>query len=597
MPTSKEQDQTSADVEQLGLFGMDGSIPEPEPATVAQRPAAQADTAAARPTTPETDPSVTATVPVASYVRAADGHAIIVTSRGVWSPSGARVADPLTSTADLAALLDTVALSPAGASAQVWLMGEVADTIGWSFDVDALSEVPRGQHQEQGAILLAEAITATLQPLQARGWQVAGTPGHRTHLKRTVDRSTQMLDLIVDAWAWLIPTGRGNTDAQLGVLGTESNDPNRSTALPDDERGAARELARRLAWCVAHLGVLPGATGARTGAAVSDSITRARKRTQRGVVVTKAGPVPQLNPAPHGRELEDVLNWTRPVTEDDLAGVDRLITVDQRAAYLASAGMLYFGYGDPRRVQETAAATAARDGKRTPFGLWRVTLPAGASLALPDRLPLPHPRMAHDRPADAWITSESLDGLRRPVVDGGAGLDLDDLDIAQAWLWPEQAKVLEAWAKRLREARAAAEGDPAMRELVRASYAAYVGRMTKPELWAASLAQHHQPVWRASIIAHCRWRGRREAMRIAGATGRWPLRAATDSWTYAVGAAQQITTDSTALGKLREEKSTPLTDTVRAQLAAASTAEQTRRIITTALGVSGEDADSGGVDG
>ncbi|MDF3313955.1 hypothetical protein P3H15_55095, partial [Rhodococcus sp. T2V] len=47
----------------------------------------------------------------------------------------------------------------------------------------------------------------------------------------------------------------------------------------------------------------------------------------------------------------------------------------------------------------------------------------------------------------------------------------------------------------------------------------------------------HQPVWRAAIIAHCRWRGRRVAMRIGREHGRWPIRTVTDSWVYLLAGA------------------------------------------------------------
>ena len=40
--------------------------------------------------------------------------------------------------------------------------------------------------------------------------------------------------------------------------------------------------------------------------------------------------------------------------------------------------------------------------------------------------------------------------------------------------------------------------------------------MVNLDMWTATRMQHHhQLLWRAAIMAHCRWRGRRVAMRIA----------------------------------------------------------------------------------
>src|SRR3546814_2273343 len=65
-----------------------------------------------------------------------------------------------------------------------------------------------------------------------------------------------------------------------------------------------------LAWCAQHLGVLPGPTPARTGAAIVDKIKRDRTRSGKGIVVTVGGPVPPLDGEPRG-DLEPALGWTR----------------------------------------------------------------------------------------------------------------------------------------------------------------------------------------------------------------------------------------------------------------------------------------------
>ncbi|WP_206516963.1 hypothetical protein, partial [Xanthomonas arboricola] len=87
--------------------------------------------------------------------------------------------------------------------------------------------------------------------------------------------------------------------------------------------------------------------------------------------------------------------------------------------------MLEFGYGTPRHLRGENALDAARQSK-TPFGLWRVTLPPGDMLALPPALPLPHPHMLADQPVQTWITTVSLDALQTSIADGGIGAELDD---------------------------------------------------------------------------------------------------------------------------------------------------------------------------
>jgi hypothetical protein len=190
-------------------------------------------------------------------------------------------------------------------------------------------------------------------------------------------------------------------------------------------------------------------------------------------------------------------------------------------------------------------------------------------LALPPALPLPHPHMLADQPVQTWITTVSLDALQTSIADGGIGAELDDLDIIEAWVYPQQGRALDKWAKILREARKVAvdTGDTAMKRFIGACYKGYIGRMVNPDMWTAKQMQHHhQPLWRAAIIAHCRWRGRRVAMRIARETGRWPLRTVTDSWVYPLPPGIDIADDSGALGKMTLEKRAPLTEDITVML-------------------------------
>ncbi|PCK23198.1 hypothetical protein CHR55_30705 [Rhodococcus qingshengii] len=494
----------------------------------------------------------------------ADGHAVILTAAGSYTPSGAKLTGPVDSVEKLDKLIRWATLAPLGVPAQIWVVGiDACEMLGWMIDPGSEDDVEDMETlRTRAAAELTGVLEAALNPMLTAGWELRGDPGHVVHLSRTTGKFTSMIDIVIEPYVWTYwnkDFGWGNRVGDMGILGS----PDAGTYLPDEDLPAAQELGRRLAWCAKHLGVLPGPTPARTGAAVVDKIKRERTRSGKGIVVTTGGPVPPLDGEPRG-DLEPAAGWTRASLDvEDLDDTDIVVSIDQRAAYLASAGMLEFGYGKPRHLTgEKAIAAAASGAKGAPFGLWRVTLPAGNQLTLPEKLPLPHPHMLADQPVQTWITSVSLDALQSPVVDGGIGADIDDLDITEAWVYPEQGRALDKWAKILREGRKVSvdTGDVAMKRFIGACYKGYIGRMVNPDMWTAKQMQHHhQPLWRAAIIAHCRWRGRRVAMRVARETGRWPIRTVTDSWVYLLAAGEDIADDSDALGKMSVEKRTVLT--------------------------------------
>ena len=539
-------------------------------------------------TAPDMDPRPWESLPVTGD---ADGHAIIVTADATYTPSGARLTGPVDSIEKLEKLLHWAALTPHGLTAQVWFVGvDSCAQLGWTVDPGSEDDVDDLEMLRQRAAAdLTQAVAATLPPLIAAGWELRGDPGFAVHLTRQVGKATQMVDLLLEPYVWTYwnrDFGWGNRVGDMGILGN----PSAGTYLPDEDRPAARELGRRLAWSVKHLDTLPGPTPARTGAAVLDKSRRERLRTGKGIVVTAGGPIPPIDGAPRG-DFEPPAGWSRVPDSDDLDGATMLVTIDQRAAYLASAGMLSFGYGRVRNlVGDDAAATAAAD--KPPFGIWRVTLPAADQYALPQKLPLPHPAMLHDQPAHTWITTVSLEGLCAPIADGGMGLDVDDLDVTEAWVYEEQGRALDKWAKVLREARTVAvdTGDVAMKQFLGACYKGYVGRMVNPDMWTSTRMQHHhQPLWRAAIMAHCRWRGRRVAMRIARETGRWPIRTMTDSWVYLLGEGDNVADDSNALGKMTLEKHVELTDEMILAFASAETTHEVRLAVAAAYGTDTQD--------
>ncbi|MDJ0420034.1 hypothetical protein [Rhodococcus opacus] len=596
--------------EQIALFDLHEPAPAPEPGDdateIAPAEIAPAQIGSVAPPAPAaaadllnasaTEPAATPPAPVWETLPAgeeADGHALIVTAAGTYTPSGRELTGPVDSVEKLDKLVRWASLKPLGAPPQVWIVGQGAcEALGWVIDPGNEEDFDDMEAlRTRAASELTAVLQAALTPMLSAGWELRGDPGHVVHLSRSIGKFTSMVDVVIEPYVWTYwnkDFGWNNRVGEMGILGS----PTAGTYLPDDDLPAARELGRRLAWSAKHLGVLPGPTPARTGAAILDKIKRERTRSGKGIVVATAGPVPPLDGAPR-KELEPAVGWVRVPDAQDLDGVSRLVSIDQRAAYLASAGMLEFGYGQPTHLTGGAAAAAAVVGdKGAPFGLWRITLPAGQTLSLPEKLPPPHPHMRADQPVQTWVTSVSLDGLCSPVADGGIGADLDDLDISEAWVYPQQGRVLDKWAKILREARKSAVDteDAAMKSFIGSCYKGYIGRMVNPDMWTAKQMQHHhQPLWRAAIIAHCRWRGRRVAMRIAREHNRWPVRTVTDSWVYLLPDGEDIADPSDALGKMSVEKDTLLTDTLLSDLASAQDVHDVKPTIKAAFAEDDED--------
>src|SRR4029077_14965472 len=95
---------------------------------------------------------------------------------------------------------------------------------------------------------------------------------------------------------------------------------------------------------------------------------------------------------------------------------------------------------------------------------------------------------------------------------------------AAAMARPQQARTLEAWATRLREARETFRDDSALQGLVESAAADYLTALAEPDTWSAEVSRHSfPPVWAAAIATHVRFRGRRAAMRISREYRAWPV--------------------------------------------------------------------------
>lgn len=529
-------------------------------------------------------------------------HALIADSRGVWGLDRSAITrGPITSVKHLELLLDHVRtrelLAPCGAAPQLWLVGNpVCEALGWSLaglheDEQAQARLAQAQSQNQARAIakhiLSERIVASLQTQfesfdMVPGWTIRRgrdvalgdvDPGAMVPLvyRDREDGRPFRLDVFIEPEMWTL-TGRDD----LGVLGSERQ----GTALPEDEAGTAAELARRLRWMIDHLGVLPSATSSMIGAGIQDDIMRQRRRWNserkeqaRGAVVEQRSPLPTAI-APEVI-IEAPVEWSRTPTVQELSSSRLLMVVDQRASYLASAGTLELGWGEPKHVNR-ATAEQMLSADKIAFGVWKVELPALAEINADPRLPAVLPPMRYDRRVTAWITTESVHSLLDPVSDGGAGLEVDDLLVDEGYVYPERGRALEAWTKRLRQARTAAvdDGDQTMKKIVGSIYKSYVGRIANPDMWRSQYKAHHfQPMWHYAIIADARRRGRRQVMKLVDQHQVWPIASRTDSWTFLCQDSAGFADPTGYLGRLDVEKQAELDEGLRQRLSAGSIAE------------------------
>ncbi|SKT95054.1 hypothetical protein [Mycobacteroides abscessus] len=472
--------------------------------------------------------------PVASHALPADRHVLLATVDGTFTPGGKRLAGPVDSVEKLAKLIEWAPgngmLRPfrlpdneSWSSGQVRFLGSAGAAL---FGAAPADDAERADTLGQ--------LSGPLAGLVDHGWELRRTAAGRLELAKGSGATRVAAEVMIDVNPWLMDGG----------------DP---------------DVGRCLTRWAETVGVLPEATAAQSGQAVLEQIMAARTgRKNSGAVVTAAGAPPDdVNV-----ELRIQPEWTAPeyVLDRGFDHAEDLVWLEQECPELASAGMLTLGYGRPQRLTGKAAQSeaAAEDRK---FGLWLVTFPPAGELGLPPQLPLPHPAMRVDEPAQAWITNEDLIGFSKTVRDGGAGLSVEQLKVAEALVWPEQTRVLDTWAKRLRGARKALALDPAVRALVE-----YAGRD-----YIASLTDADHAVWLAAIAAHIRFRGRRAAMRIAREYRLWPLYVRDAAMIYATGR-DEVTgehielsdTDNTSLGRVMVTRSVELSDEL---ILAAVTAE------------------------
>lgn len=456
----------------------------------------------------------------------ADGRVAIATSRGIVKPSGVVVAGPMPSGDALHKFLVWNWGPKPKDQPQVWFTYEALAALG--LPMDNLPDDISG--------LVAQTFGCEVTWSQS-GWFTCRFTDH--------DGTPRKAQVVLVPLLYLDQPPQRPGD--MGVAGIEGT----PTELPEDESEAVRILADRIAWLagIGDAGLVPASRWATVGAHLLD-----RKRQSGRTKAIEACPLPTEVTVEAGADLEPTLpvKWDNRPHRAREDAID--VQVDQRAAYLASAGQVELGFGKPKEMHRVKVDIFHE--QRPPFGLWRLNLPPAEQIdGLTTKLPLPHPGMHWKEPTTLWVTTRSIQHLTAPVESGGAGLGVEELDITSAWVWPEQSRLLRGWADALRsklqEARDADRLD--YQQMVKAIYTTYLGRMASDK-WAPYQREHQQPAWYAAIRADTRFRALRYAAGIASTHGLYPIAAELDAWIYRVPAGTDpaiLDEKSTANGKYR----------------------------------------------
>ncbi|AGB27197.1 hypothetical protein Mycsm_07100 (plasmid) [Mycobacterium sp. JS623] len=438
-----------------------------------------------------------------------DRMVVILSSRGALTPSGLAISrGPLSTAADLARFVwhrwpnkpESRGARGAAAHPQIWITAPALQAAGMTPPKKPI------ERSEDLSATIAALFDCEITSARA-GWFTAAFRSPKG------DGESRRVHLVLLPFLWLDPSPQRPKDEGLaGTRGTE-------TELPDDEDQAVETLGRRIAWLTSISdGVLPAARPASIGAALLDSV-RARARAQKRV---EACPLPDTLHAETPRLDPNLEAWKNMPHNAKGDAVD--VEVDQRAAYLASAGQVDLGYGVPVEMSKVDPEVFT---ERNPFGLWRITTPpAGMLDGLTQKLPLPHEHMHWTESSTFWATTLAVNHLMEPVSEGGAGLGLSELQFSQAWVWPQKSRLLRGWADILRSRlmEAIAEGRKDQEDLIKNIYKSFIGRMAGSQ-HPAGQRHYQQPAWAATIHADTRRRALRYAASIATEQGIYPIAA------------------------------------------------------------------------
>ena len=504
--------------------------------------------------------------------------AAVLDVTGVYTPDGkVRPTTSITSIGDIAAVGEGLNVGHPSGPGTLVLSEALFSQLGLLADPELLT-APDDEGEQVAPQVVRDRIlnhlaTQTSFLQNSAGWEADGEVMKPWTTIRCGGRAFR---LVIEPYVWL--------------WDPREDSPSPFLNLPDPTEDAAAcwgELARRLGR-LADLLEMPWSSSAGvTGASLFDKIRRGRVRTAERAkdpadrerlerrVLHSAGVFPDLDHAGPSN-LEGEVSWTREfITAQELSKAAAVHFYDRRGSYLAPLGGCDLPIGDPEQFSAAESRALAEQivtgGGVFPGAVWLVTLPPWDQ-----PLPPPHPEQHRFEKVQRWVTTPTLRLLLDDDDLGGAGYSVADLQLAGAWIWPDQARLLEPWYKQVRGALLAArkeEGrsDGPLSTAIKGVYTGYIGRMASDYSLASARPWHYQPVWRANIVASARSGLWRVMCRHQLATGRIPVSIHADEVGYLDSHLDPTVNppaeDTGALGKLKPSKSLELTDEIRRKIA------------------------------
>lgn len=365
---------------------------------------------------------------------------------------------------------------------QIWLLAEKLEQLGLDMEPDGaytaeqvVAAGSRADLDERG--FAAKRVqrwlesSGFLDEAFSQGWRRRGESPARITLADGSARSGGLrLALVLEPLQWVSDTRETGVAAGLEAI--------------DDPQVRAEVILRRLSTVDEWFGALPLSTPARMGVRILDQHqARARANAKRGnstnkagantaPIVSEAGVVPGVDGRAglqhHGANsatvgagrLSPPLSWHRAPTSREVEEVEYVVQVDQRMAYPAACNNVLLGYGQPEWVeaeaaQELASQTVTRQAGQSPvFAMWRCHNERGWEEVFPDaRMPAPHDDLRNPH-APAWVFPSQMALLltEDDAEHAGAGLDVADLGVTGAWVWPAAGRMLEPLYRRIQPA-------------------------------------------------------------------------------------------------------------------------------------------------
>lgn len=272
-------------------------------------------------------------------------------------------------------------------------------------------------------------------------------------------------------------------------------------------------IARRLQRYAEMIGKPYAVSAAVTGIDLMlDLAPSKEKRLERFTPHTPVGPAEIST-------LEADINWQRKPVGEELEHT-YVHAFDRGGSYLAGVSGQHYGIGEPRYLPEGSRI----EFKSTTPGYWRVVLPERREWLHPNPID-PFNRDGEIAGMKSWLTTATL------TIAQELGYELE---IVEAYVWDNHGRILDSWAERIAEARAALDtadpDDQAVRELVKPTYTRGLGRMASFEHMKGrpgfAPERYHliQARSRANII--------RRIVQIGNETGRWPVAVKQDTILY-----------------------------------------------------------------